>query len=114
MVAGESLDEDLHTTAQTEHEVERGLLLNVVIGKSTAILKLLAGEDEALLVRRNAFLVLDLCLHVFNSVTGLDVQGDGLAGESLDEDLHTTAQTEHEVERGLLLNVVIGKSTAIL
>lgn len=29
------------------------LLLNVVVGKSTAILKLLAGEDKALLVRRD-------------------------------------------------------------
>lgn len=31
-----------------------GLLLNVVVGKSTSILELLAGEDEALLVRRDA------------------------------------------------------------
>lgn len=29
------------------------LLLNVVIGKSTAILKLFAGKNETLLVRRN-------------------------------------------------------------
>ena len=33
------------------------LFLNVVIGKSAAVFKLLAGENEALLVRRNAFFV---------------------------------------------------------
>jgi hypothetical protein len=48
--------------------VEGGLLLNVVIGQSTSILKLLAGEDQALLVRRDAFLVLDLALDVVDGV----------------------------------------------
>ena len=52
-LAGERLDEDLHTTAKTEDEMERGLLLDIVVRKSTAVLKLLAGEDETLLVRGN-------------------------------------------------------------
>jgi hypothetical protein len=34
--------------------VQRGLLLNVVVGQRAAILQLLAGEDEALLNRRDA------------------------------------------------------------
>jgi hypothetical protein len=63
-----SLDEDLHTTTKAEDKVEGGLLLNVVIGQSTSILKLLAGEDQALLVRRNAFLVLDLALDVVDGI----------------------------------------------
>ncbi len=33
-------------------------------------------------------LVLDLCLYVVDSVRGLDLEGDGLAGESLHENLH--------------------------
>ncbi len=42
----------LHATAQAQHQVQRRLLLDVVIGKRAAVLQLLAGEDEALLVRR--------------------------------------------------------------
>lgn len=47
----------LTTTTQTKHEVKGRLLLDVVIRKSAAVLELLAGEDQALLVRRNTFLV---------------------------------------------------------
>ena len=35
-----------------------------------------------------AFLVLDLGLDVLDGVGWLDLQGDGLAGEGLDENLH--------------------------
>lgn len=35
----------LRTTTQTEHQMEGGLLLNIVVAKSAAILKLLASED---------------------------------------------------------------------
>lgn len=41
----------LGTSTQTEHEVESGLLLNVVVAEGTAVLELLAGKDQALLVR---------------------------------------------------------------
>ena len=47
-----------------------------------------ALEDQALLVGRDALLVLDLGLDVVNGVRGLDIEGDGLAGQGLDEDLH--------------------------
>lgn len=40
------------------------LLLDVVVRKGTAVLELLAGEDQALLVRGNALLILDLGLDV--------------------------------------------------
>merc|ERR1712225_57122 len=53
----------LTATTQAEHEVQSGLLLDVVILEGTAILELLASEDEALLVRGDAPLVLDLGLH---------------------------------------------------
>merc|ERR1712156_837554 len=93
--------------------MESGLLLDVIVGKGAAILELLSGEDEALLIRGNALLILDLSLHVVNSVGWLDLEGDGLTGEGLDEDLHTTTEAEHQVKGGLLLNVVIRESTAV-
>ena len=40
-------------------------LLDVVVGERAAILELLAGEDQALLVGRDALLVLDLRLHLY-------------------------------------------------
>ena len=38
-----------HATTQTEHQVQSGLLLDIVVRKGTAVLKLLAREDQALL-----------------------------------------------------------------
>ena len=68
--------------------MQGGLLLDVVVGEGAALLELLAGEDEALLVRGDALLVLDLGLDVLDGVVGLDLKRDGLAGQCLDEDLH--------------------------
>ena len=45
------------STTQAEHQVESRLLLDVVVGESAAILELLSGEDQTLLVRGNALLV---------------------------------------------------------
>jgi hypothetical protein len=62
-LSGQRLDEDLHgAAAQPQHEVEGRLLLNVVVGQRAPVLQLLAGEDQALLVRRDALLVLNLLL----------------------------------------------------
>ena len=49
-------DKHLHAAAQTQDQVQRRLLLDVVVGQGAAILQLLAGEDQALLVRRDALL----------------------------------------------------------
>ena len=38
------------TTAQTQHQVESGLLLDVVVAQGTSVLQLLASKDETLLV----------------------------------------------------------------
>merc|ERR1719424_2718029 len=101
-LTGESLDEDLHTTSKSEDEMKCGLLLDVVVRKSSAILKLLSGEDESLLIWWDSFLVLDLSLDVLDGVCWLDIESDGLTGESLDEDLHTTSKSENEMKCGLL------------
>jgi hypothetical protein len=45
-------------------------------------------------------LVLDLGLDVVDRGRRLDLEGDRLATERLDKDLHATAEAEHEVELG--------------
>ena len=56
------------TTTQTQHKVESGLLLNVVVSQSAPILQLLASENQSLLVRGNTLLVLDFGLDIVNGV----------------------------------------------
>ena len=68
--------------------MEGGLLLDVVVGEGPAVLKLLASEDQPLLVRGDALLVLDLGLDVLDGVGGLDLKGDGLASQGFYKDLH--------------------------
>ena len=43
----------LAATAEAEHQVQRRLLLDVVVGQRALVLQLLPGEDQALLVRRD-------------------------------------------------------------
>merc|ERR1719352_1269098 len=113
-LTSEGLDEDLHTTSESEDEMESGLLLDVVIRKGSSVLELLTGEDESLLIGWDSFLVLDLGLDVLNGVGWLNLEGDGLTGESLDENLHSTSESEDEMEGGFLLDVVVGEGSSIL
>ena len=94
--------------------MESRFLLDIVIRKSSSVLKLLSSEDESLLIGWNSFLVLDLGLDVLNAVRGLDLEGDGLASEGLDEDLHTSPESKHKVKGRLLLDVVVRESPSIL
>lgn len=57
------LHKDPHAAAETEHRAKGGLL-NVIVGKGLAVLKLLWGKDEALL------------LGIINCVRGLHCKGD--------------------------------------
>jgi hypothetical protein len=50
----------LGTTTETEDEMESRLFLDIVVGKCAAIFKLLSGEDEALLVWRDALLICNI------------------------------------------------------
>ncbi|RAK93927.1 hypothetical protein BO79DRAFT_27447 [Aspergillus costaricaensis CBS 115574] len=60
-------------------------LLDVVVAQGAAILKLLTSEDKTLLIRGDTLLVLDLGLDVVDGVARLDVEGNGLTREGLDE-----------------------------
>jgi len=68
--------------------VQRGLFLNVVVGQGAPVVQLLPCEDEALLVQRDAFIVLDLGLDVVDGIAALDLQRDCLPRQRLHEDLH--------------------------
>jgi len=102
------------TSTETQNQVKGGLFLNVVIGESTAILKLLASEDQTLLIWRNTFLVLDLGLDILDGISWFNIKSDGLSCQSFDENLHTTSQSEDQMKSGFLLDVVVGESSSIL
>lgn len=85
-------------------------LLNVIVRQCPAILKLLSGEDQTLLVWGNPLLVLyfmsagarhkssktgrgeeertDLALDIVDGVGRLDLKSDGLARQGLDEAIY--------------------------
>jgi hypothetical protein len=44
------------------------------------------------------FFVLDFGLDIVDGIGRLDFQGDGLACQGLDEDLHATTEAENEME----------------
>ena len=109
-LAGQRLDEDLHTATETEDEMERRLLLDIalenvcittrwtckcglLVRKSPSVLELFAGEDQPLLIGGNTLLILNLRLHIVDSIRRLDFKGNRLARQGLDEDLHATAET---------------------
>ena len=68
----------LGASPKTEHKVQRGFLLDIVVGKSSAVLKLLSSENQTLLVRGDSLLVLDLGLDIVDGIGALDLESDGL------------------------------------
>jgi len=113
-LASEGLDEDLHSSSESEDEMKSAFFLNVVISQSSAVFELLSSEDQSLLIWWDSLLVLDLLLDIINGIRALNLKGDGLASESLDEDLHSSSESEDEMESALLLDVIVGQSSAIL
>ena len=95
-------------TPQPKDQMYRRVLLDVVVAQR-AVLQLLASEDEALVVGRDAFLVLDLLLHAVDRVRRFHVQSSLLARQGLEEDLGDAAPrrlgwTRRRRVRGLLLD----------
>ena len=58
--------------------MKRGLLLDVVVRERSAVFQLLSGEDQTLLIRRDALLVLNLGLDVLDGVGWLHIECDSL------------------------------------
>jgi len=75
------------TSPQTQDEMQGRLLLDIVVTESASVFELLSGKDETLLIRGNAFLILDLGLDVVDRIRRFNVKCDGLSRQSLDEDL---------------------------
>ena len=101
------------TTSKTENQVECWLFLDVVVREGAAVFELLSSEDKTLLIWGDAFLVLDLGFDILNGVGWLNIESDGLTGEGLDENLHTTTESEDEVKGWFLLNIVVRKGTTV-
>jgi len=80
----------LGTSSESKDEVERRLLLYVVVCECSPVLELFPREDQSLLIGWNPFFVLDFLLHILYGVRALNLKGDGLARESFDEDLHSS------------------------
>ena len=87
-------------------------LLDIVVGQSTPIFQLFTSKDETLLIWWNPFFVLDFRFYIIDGIGGLYFQSNGFAGERLYKYLHTTPETEDKMKSRLLLNIVIGKSSA--
>ena len=67
---------------------------------------MLSCEDESLLIRWDAFFVLDLGLDVFNGVCWLNVEGDGLSSLCFDENRRaTSASHKHSAAASVLYKV---------
>lgn len=97
VLGSKSLERGLNdggTTTKAEDQMEGRLLLDVVIAEGAAVVELLTGEDKTLLVRRNALLVRDLALHGIDGVAGLNLEGNSLTGQCLDENLHLIQLTQ--------------------
>ncbi|MMZ62232.1 hypothetical protein D1872_244310 [compost metagenome] len=74
--------------ADSQYQMQCGVLLNVIVRQGTAILQLLPGKNQPLLVDGNALFIGYLLLHHFYGVRRLHIQGYGLAGQSLNVNGH--------------------------
>ena len=88
-------------------------LLDVVVAQGSAIFQLFSSEDESLLVWWDTFFVLNLGLDVLNRVAWLNLESDGFTGQSLDEYLHSTTETQDKMKGRFLLDVVVAQGSAI-
>jgi len=69
----------LSSSTKTEDKVQGRFLLDVVVRESTSIFQLLSSKDKTLLVWGDSFLILDLGLHILDSVRRLHIKRDGLS-----------------------------------
>jgi len=88
------------SSTKAKDQVKGGLLLDVVVAKGAAILKLLSCEDQTLLIGGNALLVLDLGLDVFDGVGRFHIEGDGFTREGFYEDLHLLEPESRKEKKG--------------
>merc|ERR1711872_767280 len=84
----------LTTSPQSQDKMKSGFLLDVVVAQCAAILKLLSGKDETLLIRWNSFFILNFGFDIVNGITWLNLKGDGFA-RGLHKNLHVVVRSLH-------------------
>jgi hypothetical protein len=75
----------------------------VIWERGSTVFELFSSKDQTLLIGRNAFFILDFGLDIVDGVRGLDLKGNGLTRQSLDENLHyasVAARRRQSKERG--------------
>jgi len=70
--------------------MDRALFLNIVVVQCPTIFQLFSCKNQSLLVRRNPFLVLYLCLYIRYRITTLYINRNRLSSECLYKNLHLT------------------------
>jgi hypothetical protein len=76
--------------------VNRAVISDIKILESgLAISHLLSRKNEALLIHWNRLAFMNLALEGFNGIIFADVKSYALASQSLDKNLHTTAQSQN-------------------
>jgi hypothetical protein len=93
--------------------MKSGFFLNIIVRQSSSIFELFSSENKSLLVRWNAFFILNFGFYIFNGIRSLNVKGNGFASQSLNKNLHTTSQSKNQMKSGLLLDVIIRQSSSI-
>jgi len=93
--------------AEAKHQVERRLLLNVVVGQGATVLQLLAGENQSLLIRRNSLFVLNFGLDIFDGIAGFHLEGDRLPRQRFHENLHARSSFSFLLETLFQSNQIV-------
>ena len=78
----------LLSAIESEHEVDHRARVDGVVAETRVWLQLLAGVDEALLVRADAVHALDLVHQGAHSGGTVDAHADGAVGDEAHEQLH--------------------------
>jgi hypothetical protein len=113
-LSGKCPHENLHASSQSQHEVQGALLLDVVVGHCPSIFETLSGEDESLFAGWDALLLSNTFLDLGNAVGVLHIDSHGLPSESSHEYLHSSAESEDEVDGAFLLDVIVTQAAFIL
>ena len=114
VLSSQCLHEDLHATDDLSTKMQDRVPLDAVVLKGVALLELLACEDETLLARWDALLVMDHLFETLNLGSRIDIKRDVLTSHFLDEDLRTTDDAENKMQRRVFLNRVVLKGVALL
>lgn len=75
------------SSSKSQHKMKRRLFLNIVVNTCSFILKLLSCKDKSLLIRRNAFLVLNHSFNFFHRHIITSIYGNSLSSQSFYKEL---------------------------